>query len=740
MSNQGYLQARPDAGNTAEPGDYSGLPNELQDQSSIDIRQILAIIQGNLSLIVFVMAATFAIALVVSLLQTPRYTAVTTVQINDQSSQVLGKDHGGDTDQPEGTTPLDTERFLQTQMDILNSRAIALRVAQRLNLLGQTSFFTVMGTKPPVAGSSDAEMREATLQLLLDNATADLPRNSRLASISFTCTDRTVAANIANAWAEEFIQANLQRRFDSSSYARNFIAGQLNESKARLEKSERDLNAYARRVGLIKTRDATLQADTSGTIPNSVTTQSLLELNSLANQAEQVRINAEQRWKAYAGGSLMGAPEVVNNQTITSLLTEKARTESDLQHERTKHLEDYPTVQQLKARVAALNEQINQVASTVRESVKQQYETAAANERKLKAQVTELKQTSLEEQDRDVDYNLLARDADTNRSVYEGLLQRYKELTAAAGISASNISIIDVATAPVKPSSPKILRNLALSILIGLVLAGSIVALRHNMDDAVKIPEDVESKLELTLLGVIPKTKMASPMQEMADPKSGISESYNSLRSALIYSTSRGLPRTMLVTSSQPAEGKSTTSLAIALGIAKLGRRVVLIDVDMRRPSIHGLLDLPNTTGLSNLLTRQDTIENAIQPSGSENLSVITSGPVPPSPTDLLSTPAMPELLDTLAAHFDLILLDSPPVLGLADAPLLSTLVEGVVMVIQSDRSRRGSLKSSLRRLRAARANILGGVLTIFDPAKTGNRYTEYYGYSYYHYYGTKND
>jgi len=202
----------------------------------------------------------------------------------------------------------------------------------------------------------------------------------------------------------------------------------------------------------------------------------------------------------------------------------------------------------------------------------------------------------------------------------------------------------------------------------------------------------------------------------------------------LLFSTANGLPKTLLITSSQPAEGKTTTSVAIARSVAKLGRKVLLIDVDMRRPSIHARYGFDNKKGLSTVLTSQDSLESAIFAAPQANLSIMTSGPIPPSPTDLLSSVAMAQLIKELGQRFDLIILDSPPVLGLADAPVLSSLVEGVLLVVQADRSRRGSLKSSLRRLLDNHANILGGTLTMFDPKKANNRYSEYYGYSYYSY------
>ncbi|KPF50467.1 exopolysaccharide biosynthesis protein [Novosphingobium sp. AAP1] len=714
-------------------GDHEDI---YEDAPSFDLRKLLMIVRANLLIIGLIVAISVALAFVTTLLMTPRYTAQATVQINNQSAQVLNDQQ--DPSQSEAASPQDTDRFLKTQVAILNSRAIAERVAQRLRLIGNPSFYNAMGAPAPKPGASNEAIREYTLSLLVKAELADMVPASRLATISFTSTDPQLSAKIANAWANEFIQANLQRRYDSSAYAREFISGQLAEAKAKLEQSERDLNAYAREAGLIHLRDANAPTtpdgggDASG--GSSVTMSSLLQINTALNQAQVNRMAAEQRWKAISGPNLMSAPEVLANPSIASLLTNRATAQAELERERARHLEDYPSVQQARAQVAAISQQLNAVALTIRASVKQQYDAAVNAEQKLQADLATLKGSTLAEQDLSVRYNLLAREADTNRSLYDGLLQRFKELNAAAGISASNIAIIDAAEVPNIPSSPVLINNLLIALLAGLVLSGLIVLIRYQLDDAVRVPEDVEDKLGLSLLGVIPTAEDTTPSAALADPKSAISESYNSLRGALLYSTPNGLPRTILVTSSQPSEGKSTTSLAMAEGLARLGHRVALLDVDMRRPALHAVIGIANDAGMSSLLTAQHSIDDVLRPTAHENLSVITSGPIPPSPTELISSGRLNAVLQELSARFDVVILDSPPVLGLADAPLMSAIVEGVVLVVQSNRSRRGSLKASLRRLRSMHPNVLGAVLTMFDASKMGNRYSEYYGYSYYRY------
>lgn len=712
--------------------DPYGLPVGVYGPGAVGevVRYVFSLIRRNRWLILGILALSLILALAVTMLDTPRYTATTSVQINDQSEQVLGDELES---QAEVNKASDVERFLNTQVDILKSRALAERVARRLDLGGNDRFYAAMELSPPGSDVSDAERRDQLLNLLGDNMTASLPRNSRIVEIGFTSTDPALSARIANAFADEFIQSNLQRRFDSSAYARNFISEQLEEARVRLETSEREVNSYAREAGLIRMRDTSTengQNDTSG----SVTTSSLMQLNEAANMAKAERMAAEGRWRTEQASPLFSSKEVLGNPTVQALMTRRAELETEVKKARERYLDDHPSVSDLTTQLSAVSQQLNQVAVNVRDSIRAQYAAALSAEQRLEAQVGELRGATLEEQDRAVRYNTLAREADTNRSLYDGLLQRFRELNAAAGIANSNLAIIDKADAPLDPSSPSLPINLAVALLLGTVVAAIVVFLRDQMDDYVRIPEDVEEKVQLPLLGIIPSSGDESPLDAIADPKSAISEAYGSLRGALLYSTRQGLPRVIAVTSAQPTEGKSTTAFATASGFARMGRSVLLVDADMRRPSVHHKIGHDNRRGLSSLLVSQDAAASAIVPSGMANFSLLPSGPIPPSPTELLTSPRMIALLDEFASSYDVVLLDSPPVLGLADAPALAGLADGVMFVIEAERGRRGALKTALKRLRSVNAVLLGAVLTKFDPDKASNRYSEYYGYSYYKY------
>jgi capsular exopolysaccharide synthesis family protein len=726
---------------TAPPTGFQGFPPMVDPDhemgpgkpvaGTFNLRLVFAAIRRNMLMIGGVVLAALLLAVLVTLLETPRYTATATVQINDVADQVLGQDqdHG-----QESINAWDTDRFLQTQVDILNSRGLAERVAHSLKLASDPKFFKAMGVDPPSADASRKAVQEEMTGLLHANLTTDLPHNSRILPIKFTSTDPAESASIANGFAKEFIAANLQRKFDSSAYARNFIADQLADAKTRLAHSEVALNDYARQHELIRTRDA-LGADQSQPQQgDSVTTASLIQLNQAANDARAKRIEAEGRWKTISSGSPLSSTDVLSNASVQNLLTERADLEAKLKQERAKHLENYPSVIQLKAQLDETERQLTALVDNVRASVKAEYDAALAAEQQLEQQVASLKADTLAEQDRAVQYNLLAREADTNRTIYNALLQRYKELNAAAGISTSNISVIDTAEAPLSPSSPKLLINLVIALVLGVGLAALVVLFRDQFDDSIKVPEDVESKLNLSLLGVIPMVDETLD-HDLADPKSALSESYSSLGGALLYSTRQGLPQVILVTSAQPSEGKSTTCHAIASGFARIGKRTVLVDLDLRRPSQHRVAGVDNERGVSNLLTSNAPIASVLADSNQQRLKLITSGPLPPNPTELIASTRTQAVIDELAGMFDVVVIDSPPVLGLADAPLLSALVDGVVLVVEANRSRHGTLKASLRRLRAMRPILLGAVLTKFNPRKAANRYySDCYGYEYYQY------
>jgi succinoglycan biosynthesis transport protein ExoP len=697
-------------------------------------RQVLSVARRNLWFILAIIATFLVASAIITILTTPKYTAQSSIEISDQSDQVLGQQFE---DQQQDVNNWDIDRFLNTQVTILRSRALSDRVAQKLNLYTNPRFFNAMQVDQD-AFPNQTKLHDGVAKLLADNLEINLPDDSRVAVIHFTSTDPQMSAQIANAFSSEFIQSNLQRKFDSSSYARDFVQQQLDEARARLEQSENDLNAYARSAGLIRARDPNSSNDangnSNGAAANSVTTSSLLQVNEAANDAEAKLIAAQARWNAERSQPLLSSPAALASPTVQLLLQNRSNLQAQLDTARDKYLDNHPTILDLESQLKNTNDQLVQAATQARNAVRTDLVSAQTTASQLKGQVSALEGATLEEQDRSVRYNTLAREADTNRSIYDGLLQRYRELNASAGITASNISVVDQAQIPTEPSSPHPMLNLAIALLMGTVAAAIVVFLKDQLDDRIRIPEEVEQKVGLSLLGVVPEAKDEDPIEALADPKSVVSESYSALRSSLLYSTREGLPKVMLVTSAQASEGKSTTSYAVARSMAQVGKRALLVDGDLRRPSIHRLAGVENKAGLSSVLIGEKTIEEAIAQGGIDNLYVMPSGPLPPSPAELLSSPRLVEFLNAVRDAFDVVIVDSAPVLGLADSPGLSALADGVLLVIESNRGRGGQLKAAVRRLRMMKPTILGAVLTKFDPEGAGNAYSTYYQYDYYQY------
>ena len=709
---------------------YVDLYGDVGDSAiGANIRYVLAIVRRNIWIILGIMAAALVLAVVYNMTQTQQFTAATSVQINDQSEEVLGSELETDFEGPSGW---DIDRFLNTQLDILRSRSLVQRVAQSESLYGDADFLARMGVAEPGAGLPERLKREQVIGLLAANMDVDLPRSNRIARIRFTSQDPALAARLANAYAREFIQANLQRRFDQSSYARTFVAEELDEARQRLEQSERELNDYARSAGLLRTRDARREGGTRNA--GDLTSSSLLQLNEEANKAQAARVAAESRWQAERSTPLFSSQTVLQNPTVQVLMARKTELEGQLQSARSRYLDDHPVVQQLSAELSTTETRLNSTAANVRDAVRANAVAARNTEKQLASRVGQLRSQSLIEQDKGVRYNTLAREADTNRSIYDGLLQRYRALNASAGIASSNISVIDPADPPLGPSAPNLMRNIAIALFLGLGVATVVVFLRDQFDDAVHGPDDVETKLGLRLLGVIPRSPEDTPMIDLDDPKSAVAEAYSSLRGSLIYSTAEGLPKIIMVSSAQEAEGKSTTSLAIADGLARLGRRTILIDADLRRPSLHHIAGRTNDAGLSDLLVSKDAVSKHISSVDGRAFDLLTSGPLPPSPAELLASPRMAAILEELSADYDALVIDSPPVLGIADAPTIASLADATVFVVEANRGHGGRLKTALRRLRGMDSNLVGAVLTKFDPNKAGNNYASYYGYDYYSY------
>ena len=664
----------------------------------------------------------------VTLLTKPVYTAAVTLQIDKEAPKVLE----GESLQPREQG--NYEEFFQTQYGLLKSRSLAARTVDAAGLASDPAVLKAYGYEPSQAGST--AVREGLTGIVQGGLAVTPVQRSRLVSVSFSSPEPALSARVANAISENFIQSNLDRRFESSAYARQFLEQRLAQTRVKLEVSERQLVAYAQNQQIINLPAGGGAEGADSPAMQSLAATNLQTSNAALSAARAERVRAEERWRRATGASAAGLTEVLQNGTVQSLRQTRAQLESEYQQKLQVYKPEYSEMLALRARINEIDRQIGMEINNVRNSLRNQYEVALAQERSFAREVGGLKSSVLDLRGRSIQYDILQREVDTNRSLYEGLLQRYKEIGVVGGLSTNNVSIVDQAQPPGAPSEPEPVKNMLAALMVGLLAGIGLAFLLETIDESISAPADVETKLGLPLLGAIPKLERGvTPMEALGDIRSGFAEAYYSVQTALQFSTEHGVPRTMVVVSARPSEGKSTSATAIARYLARLGSRVLLVDGDLRNPSLHRLMDADSSAGLSNFLSSGGTLRELIQVTDTPNLSFMPSGPAPPSPAELMAGPRVPELLREAREIFDIVVIDGPPVMGLADAPLLASRVEGTVMVVEAGGAGRNVVRTAISRLRMGNARLLGVILTKYEARKAGS-----YGYGYGYGYGQEFD
>lgn len=675
-------------------------------------------------------AACFIIGLVVTLLMTPIYTAEATLEIQRENGKFLNV-RGVEAD-----TPAVDMEFYQTQYGLLMSESLAERIARNLRLQNDPEFFEMFGASEVAqelrakSNNSAAAQRQrlrSASKILLRNMSVEPVRLSRLVRVKFESPSAQLSARVVDAWTRSFIDITLERRFEATSYARKFLEGRLDQLRQRLEESEREVVRYATQQGIVN-----IPMPSSGEAPASsaerpLIADSLTTINEKLNQAIADRVAAQSRL-ASAGGSTL---EGLSNQAISSIRQRRAELAADYARMMENYEPSYPAARALQSQIQELDRSLAREEGRIRSTLQQTYQAAVARESALRDAVEKLRSGVLDLRGRTIQYNIYQREADTNRQLYDALLQRYKEIGVAGGVGVNNIAVVDQAQIPTRPSSPRLFLNLLISLAVGFALGGGLAMLLDQMDEAISDPADVERTLGVSLLGTIPKRDVYSIEKELGDPKSPLVEAYLTAQTSLGFTTDHGVPRTLVVTSSRPAEGKSTTSYALARSLGRVGRRVALVDVDMRSPSLHHFFDVENDSGVSSYLSGHAELNEIVRPSNVENVAFVSAGKIPPNAAELLSGSRIAELIQALAKQFDHVVIDAPPVMGLADTPLVASHAEGAVFVVESHSTRSTAALRSIERLRDAHIRIVGVLLTKFETkrAHLGSSYD--YGYEY---------
>ena len=700
-----------------------------------------------------VFLAVFTIGAINSYRTTPLYRASTQLLIEKDTPKV------GDLSTIfQSTEGWYNDDFYQTQYRILESRSLARKTAETMKLekhpgLAQgtqavRSPWTVRGAiagtigfvnslagveepqkpaaKPQPQADPDPYSRYAGV--VSGALSVDPVRNSRLVDISMTSTDPQLAADLANAHARAYIEQNLEYRFSASREATDWLEQQLAEQRKKVEASEAELQRYKEQHDAVAVEDR-----------QNIVVQRLADLNSAATKAKTTRIEKEALYNQLKSiqnsNALDSFPAVLGNDYIQKLKSDLG----DLQRQQAELGEKYgdrhPEMVKVRSAIQSGEAKLQLEINKVVQSVKSEYDTAAAQERTLVGALEGGKSEALSLNRKGIEFSVLQRDAESNRQVYEALLQRTKETGISGERKASNIRVVDPAEVPDGPFLPRRRQDLTTAAFSGLVLALGLVFLFEYLDNRIKSPQELRAQLNVPFLGMVPSIDPSAGALLHDGVPPNFAEAIRAVRTNVLFSSADEGVRLIVVTSAGPGEGKSMFSSNLAVSLAQAGQRVLHVDADMRRPRVHAIFDIAQEPGLSNLLVGDCKPSEAIRKTSVQNLCVLPAGMIPPNPAELLGSKRCEEFFETLGQNFDWVILDSPPVLAVADASILANTATGVVFVVGADQTSRQAARAAIEQLQAVQAHIIGAVLNRVDLEKNPYYYSAYYRKEYSRYY-----
>lgn len=693
--------------------------------------------------------ASFAVAVVVvvgMMYQTyttiPMYRAQARIQIEEE--------HTAQTDFKDPYLAYsDPEPYYQTQYRILRGRDLARRVVRRLNL-ETVPEFNGTGVQPPAvtrfvegakrrilapfrgeaspapAAAAGPADDNAFVDAFIGRVTVEPVRGSRLVDVSFVSADPDFAARAINVLAEEYVQQNLEFRLQNSDKTLEWLTQEVAKQQQIVQASERMLAEYRENQNALSLEDR-----------QNIIVARLNQVNDAAARARTARIQREAVYNQVINAADPGnVSAVAASGFVQQLKARIVELERDRVRLADRYLPQHPEMQKINLQLTDAQRQLQAEIARIVDGIKTDYQQALEEERQLAADLEAQKVQATDLNRKSIDYSVLEREAESNRQVYESLLQREKELRVVSNSRANNVRLLDRAEVPGVPFTPNTRRAWMMALLFGAVLGiGAAFALDY-LDDTVKTPEDVTWRLRLPFLGLVPKVQGDRHPLLSGPVPHDFGEAFRALRTALVAASQGEKTRIIAMTSSQPLEGKTTTAANMALALAIGGARVLLIDADMRRPSLHRALRLPNDKGLAELLSGKCRMREVVQRCGDPNLLVISAGQTPPNPSELLATDRMRAFLQQLTTGpFDWVIIDTPPVLAVTDAVILAPLVDAVTFVIGAEMTRWRLAERALETLQAGHPRAVRAILNRVDFERNRYYYSRYYGHQYKSYY-----
>jgi succinoglycan biosynthesis transport protein ExoP len=705
----------------------------------------LIILRKHQWLIVTFLLTVVTVVTIASFKMKPVYQAAARVEIDKESQNMVPFPDSNSFGEYE-----DSENYIETQSKILQSETLALMTIKSLDL----SRYPEFGGVSNISTLRDGPLsrRPAILGAFLGRLTVKRIPSSRLIEVQFEAEDSQLAATIVNVHLQNFVEQNFRSKYDATTQASNWLSAELEGLRIKVEKSEDARVAYER-------ENQIWQIDEK----QDITTQKLSDLSKAVTDAQTDSAQKEALYRMAISGNVDALPAARTSDVISNLIKHKSDLDEQYAQALGQYGPNFPKVSRLAEQQKEVERNLADARKVLVESVEIEFNTAKSRVELLQEALDKQKSESNDLAEKLVQYHILQHDAESNKQLYDGLLQKLKEAGITAGLRSSNIRVVDPALAPASPSRPQKARNIILAILVGLVGGIGLALLREYLDNTVKSPDDVEALTGLPSLAVVPSlpglpstqgrlsrlAREAAPQSATGprvellsyiQPKSQISEAFRALRTSLLLSQADHPPQVILVTSALPREGKTTAAVNLAVTLAQLGDRTLLMDSDLRKPGIRRALNLTGgkEVGLSSYLAGVSTLDEVLMPHPTiNNLVALTTGPVPPSPADLLSSYRMREAITDLRHRFKFVVIDSPPVMAATDAVILSALTDGVLLVVRSGETPKEAFTRTRDLLAAVKCRLLGVVLNAVDSSAPDYYYSyRYYPYAYGYGYG----